>query len=118
MQRPTIALASIESSGPKEHPQPDGTVYRQTTPCHVCDGTIDTGEAISRVGGRWAHRDCAKTCVDTAEVRTAWALLGEDVARNPRAYKARDVRTIVENLAGLVHEQVYRDEVAVSDDLT
>jgi hypothetical protein len=116
MQRPQIALAAITSAGPREIPQSDGSTYRQAVPCFVCDGPIDTGERISKIGGRWAHAECAKSCVDSAEVRTAWALIGEDIARHPRAYGVRQIRTVVEQLASLVHEAVYRDELDQEDE--
>lgn len=112
MKRPNIPLAVIESDGPRVIPQSDGATYTRQTPCFVCDGDIERGELISRVHGRWAHQSCAKTFITTAEVRTAWALIGEAIARRPRAYSARDIRTVVAQLASLVHEQVLQDELA------
>jgi hypothetical protein len=117
MIRPTIELSSIVSDGPKAHPQPDGSTYWQSTPCFVCDGPISKGEWISKVHGRWSHRDCARTMVKVSEVRTAWALIAEDIARTPRAYPTKVVRTVLEHLAEMVHEQVYLDECARDDAL-
>lgn len=112
MKRPDLQLSAIQSDGPRRHPQPDGSVYVTATPCPVCNGPIEAGEWIAKIGtedsGRsWAHRDCAQKAVDNAGLRNAWALIGADVARRPRAYSATQVRTVVEHLVQLV----YRDEL-------
>lgn len=116
MKRPDITLAAIQSDGPRRHPQPDGSVVITATPCHVCNGPIEAGEWIAKVityndiRGCWAHRDCAQNFVNAASLRNAWALIGADVARRPRAYSATQVRTVVEHLVQLVYREEYDDE--------
>lgn len=115
MKRPDIDLSVIESTGPKHLPVSDGTVYTHATPCPVCDGTIEAGEFISKVGdetygARWAHKDCAEKVFNAASIRGAWLLLGADAARRPRAYKAKDLTTILEHLVQIAHRDEYDAE--------
>lgn len=110
MQRPNISLSAIQSDGPQRIPQSDGSVHVKVTPCFVCDGTIEPGEWISKVHGRWAHRECAQGVMTSADTRAAWALIGEDIARRPRAYSTREIRTVVGHLVELVHRDTLDEE--------
>lgn len=118
MKRPDIALSTIVSDGPKHLPVSDGTVYTHATPCPVCDGTIEAGEFISKIGTydsgqRWAHKDCAEKAFNAQSIRGAWVMLGADAARRPRAYKAKDLTTIIEHLVQIAHRDEYDDEFEV-----
>lgn len=115
MKRPGINLSCIPSDGPRVHPQPDGSTHVRATPCPVCDGTIEAGEFISKIGTpdsgqRWAHKDCAERVFNASSIRNAWALLGADAARRPRAYSAKDLRTILDHLVQLVYRDEFDDE--------
>jgi hypothetical protein len=115
MKRPDISLSYIPSDGPRVHPQPDGSNYVKATPCPVCDGTIEAGEFISKVGTedlgtRWAHKDCAEKLFNAQTIRNAWVMLGADAARRPRAYRAKDLTTILEHLVQIAHRDEYDDE--------
>lgn len=115
MKRPDINLSSIVSDGPRHLPVSDGTVHTYATPCPVCDGTIEAGEFISKIGtfdsgSRWAHKGCAEKAFNAASIRNAWVLLGADAARRPRAYKAKDLTTILEHLVQLVYRDEYDEE--------
>lgn len=113
MKRPDMTVAAIVSDGPKSYPD---STYVKATPCPVCGGTIDRGEWIAKIGTyatgeQWAHRDCAQNAVNTTTVRNAWALIGADAARRPRAYKATDLRTILEHLVQLVYLDEYDEDI-------
>lgn len=115
MKRPDITLSTIPSDGPRHHPQPDG--YVTATPCPVCDGTIERGEFISKIGdeisgARWAHKDCAEKAFNATSIRGAWVMLGADAARRPRAYKAKDLTVILEHLVEIAHRDEYDEEFA------
>lgn len=115
MKRPDISLSFIDSSGPRRHPQPDGSTYVTATPCPVCDGTIEAGEFISKVGtedlgARWAHKDCAEKLFNAQSIRSAWVMLGADAARRPRAYKAKDLTVILEHLVQIAYRDEFEEE--------
>lgn len=117
MKRPTVTLAFQPSEGPRVHPQPDGSTYVTATPCPVCDGTIEAGEFISKIGTydsgqRWAHKECAEKAFNAASIRGAWLMLGADAARRPRAYKAKDLTIILEHLVQIAYRDEYDDEFA------
>lgn len=111
MKRPDITLSAIESAGPRELGTSEGVTYVRATPCPVCDGTIEKGELISKVGtedlgARWAHADCAEKLFNAQTIRNAWVMLGADAARRPRSYSAKDLKVILEHLVQIA----YRDE--------
>jgi hypothetical protein len=115
MKRPDINLSSIVSDGPRYLPVSDGSVYTHATPCPVCDGTIEAGEFISKIGdetygARWAHKDCAEKAFNAASIRGAWVMLGADAARRPRAYKAKELTVILEHLVQIAHRDEYDEE--------
>lgn len=117
MKRPDITLSYIDSSGPRHLPCSDGTVVVKATPCPVCDGAIEKGDLISKIGtvdhgAQWAHKDCAEKVFDSQSVRNAWVMLGADAARRPRAYHAKDLTIILEHLVQIAYRDEYLDDEA------
>jgi hypothetical protein len=104
VKRPDIPLSVVASDGPQYTEW--GEPYRDT-PCGGCGGDIEQGELIAKLGSSWMHQECAAKRLTSADVRNAWALLGMDMARNPRAHSVKHLRSVLEHLV----QFVYRDEL-------
>lgn len=104
-------LISQPSDGPREHPQRNGLVWVQSTPCPVCRGAIVKGQPITYFDGRWAHGKCVSDHLLTVGSAGAWLTLGAQLARYPRAFKAAETKVIVGQLlrmAGQMEPDDYR----------
>ncbi|WP_162830363.1 hypothetical protein [Amycolatopsis palatopharyngis] len=106
MKRPDIPLTVVESDGPLV--TDTGEVYH-CTPCGGCGGEIEQGELIAKLERSWMHQECAAKQLSAADVRNAWALIGLDIARNPRAYSVPNVRAVLHQLVGFVYRDEFED---------
>lgn len=106
MKRPDIPLAVVKSDGPVFGP--DGSTF-PSTPCGGCGGEIEQGELIAKLDRSWMHQECAAKHLSAADVRNAWALIGLDIARNPRAYSVPNVRAVLHQLVGFVYRDEFED---------
>ncbi len=102
-------LSVIPSDGPREHPQPDGSIWVTSTPCHVCRRKIEQGQPITYFEGWWAHESCVTESLIKSGSPRAWLTLGAQLARHPSTFKAVEIKAIVNNLmrmaAGMVPDE-------------
>lgn len=95
-------LRVVDSVGPREYQEPDtGAWVEYSTPCPACDGAILPGDQITYTGGEWAHAKCVTDWVVTEKARTAWLVLGSQLARRPRQFSAKETTAVVNQLLRL-----------------
>lgn len=109
-------LSVVPSRGPRRHPQPDGSVYVQSTPCHICRGAVVEGQSITYYDGWWAHEHCVTDHLLDAGSAKAWLTLGAQLARHPSTFKASEIKAIVNQLmrmaAGMAPDEYDFEESA------
>lgn len=76
----------------------------QDSPCPVCSRRIVEGDRITYLGAGWGHASCVSEELTTANARSAWLILGSQLARRPSHFNARETRVIVDNLLRLAGE--------------
>lgn len=65
-----------------------------------CKAPIQDGEHVRSIQpGLWMHEACALKHITDSDTNEAWLILADAVARRPSAFKASDIRAVMQNIA-------------------
>jgi hypothetical protein len=65
-----------------------------------CNVLINDGDPVRASSpGHWMHADCAIKQITEADTDRAWLLLADAVTRRPSAFKASDIKAVMQNVA-------------------
>jgi hypothetical protein len=99
----TLPAAKLAEDFYSSDPADDGTWPHD--PCGLCSSPeqfewFNDGDHVRRVDGYgWVHERCAVARITSAQVDEAWLLLADAVTSRPSAFKASDIRAVMQNVA-------------------
>lgn len=65
-----------------------------------CNQLVSEGDPVRHIAGLgWVHDACAVRRITGMQVDEAWLVLADEITRRPSAFKASDIRAVMQNVA-------------------
>lgn len=101
----TITLPPAREAAAWYDPHPEGgSGIHPAESCPSCPEPIDDGDPVRYVDGHWRHEACAIAAITSADGDRAWLLLADLISRRPSAFRASDIRAVMQNVARIARQ--------------
>lgn len=97
---PPAVLTEYRHSG---HPEDGSELYPPSAweECPGCRKGFEEDQLVRKLDGRWHHEDCAIHRLTDGDVNQAWLTLAGAIAARPSAFRASDIKAVLNNVAAI-----------------
>lgn len=102
-----------------------GAIYDAIWPAEDCGGQVDVegtsigcgeplaeGDPVRKLDGLWLHASCFRKQIAESDIEDAWLILAEAVAARPHAFRSRDIRAVLTQVADMATRYKRRAELS------
>lgn len=85
---------------------PDDSGMSPCDACQICLKPVADGELMRRTNSHgWTHEDCMIQSTTAAQADQAWLILADEVTHRPSAFKASDIRAVMQNVSRIARRR-------------